>query len=312
MKILIVCSFNKNKISPFVLEQAKSLGKNIKTDFYTIVGRGFIGYLKNFFPLLTKINKFQPDIIHAHYGLSGLLANMQRKVPVITTFHGSDINNPHVYKYTRLANKLSSASIFVNQSMATKGIKNNKFFIIPCAVDMSIFKHFSKREARLRIGFDKDDIIFLFSSSFANKIKNYPLAKKACNILQERINQKVNLIELINYSRENVNLLLNCADSALLTSFSEGSPQFVKEAMACNCPIVATDVGDIKEVISETEGCFITSFEAADVAEKIKLALDFAKSKGRTNGRQRIIDLRLDSESVARQIIKIYNLVQVK
>ena len=91
-----------------------------------------------------------------------------------------------------------------------------------------------------------------------------------------------------------------------MTSFSEGSPNVIKEAMACNCPIVSTDVGDVREVFGETEGCYISCPDSFKVAEEIKKALEFANTKRRTNGRQRIIDLGLDSESVAGRIVEVY------
>lgn len=98
----------------------------------------------------------------------------------------------------------------------------------------------------------------------------------------------------------------NAADVVLLTSLWEGSPNAIKEAMACNCPVVSTDVGDVREVIGNTEGCYISSFEPRDVAKKIQMALDFSK---RTNGKQSIIELGLDSKTVANKIINIYTKV---
>jgi teichuronic acid biosynthesis glycosyltransferase TuaC len=71
--------------------------------------------------------------------------------------------------------------------------------------------------------------------------------------------------------------LLNAADLLLLTSLTEGSPQVIKEAMACNCPIVATDVGDIREIIGYTDGCYITTFKPSDVAVKIQAAFLLGK-----------------------------------
>ena len=92
----------------------------------------------------------------------------------------------------------------------------------------------------------------------------------------------------------------------LLTSFSEGSPQIVKEAMACNLPVVSTNVGDVEWLFGNEPGHYLTSFEPEDVAEKLKLAFDFKEKFGRTNGRQRIIELGLDSETIANKIVKIY------
>jgi len=89
----------------------------------------------------------------------------------------------------------------------------------------------------------------------------------------------------------------------LLTSYSEGSPNVIKEAMACDCPIAATDVGDIKEIIGDTEGCFLIPFDPAEAAEKIKMALDFDK---RTTGRKRLIELGLDEETIAEKMVRLY------
>ena len=98
----------------------------------------------------------------------------------------------------------------------------------------------------------------------------------------------------------------SAADVVLLTSVTEGSPNVIKEAMACNCPIVSTDVGDVREVLGNTEGCYISGLDPVEVAEKTKKALEFSYTKGRTKGRQRIIELGLDSESIAKKIVEVY------
>ncbi len=97
---------------------------------------------------------------------------------------------------------------------------------------------------------------------------------------------------------------MHAVDAALMTSHSEGSPQFIKEVMACGCPLVSVDVGDVKEVTSGVEGCYMAKYEAQDLAEKLELALAF---EGRTKGRQRIVELGLENETVARKITAIYN-----
>jgi glycosyltransferase involved in cell wall biosynthesis len=94
---------------------------------------------------------------------------------------------------------------------------------------------------------------------------------------------------------------LNAADVFVLASRLEGSPNVVKEAMACNCPIVATDVGDVREVIKDTQGCFVTSFDPPETAEELKQALDFGK---RTTGRQAVE--HLNETVIAEKIVTLY------
>ena len=113
MRILIVASGNSYKISPFVKEQVNSLEKHgLAIDYFLIKGKGIVGYLKNYFLLRNKLTKNKSyDIIHAHYGLSGLLASMQKLVPVVITFHGSDVNLWHNYLYSWLASRLSARKV---------------------------------------------------------------------------------------------------------------------------------------------------------------------------------------------------------
>ena len=118
MKILIVASYNKNKFAPFIVEQAEALKRvGCEIDYFGVVGKGIKGYLSAFSVLRKKIKSFKPDVIHAHYGLSGLLANLQRKVSVVTTYHGSDINLPNVLRISKIAMILSAWNIFVSQKM---------------------------------------------------------------------------------------------------------------------------------------------------------------------------------------------------
>jgi glycosyltransferase involved in cell wall biosynthesis len=181
--------------------------------------------------------------------------------------------------------------------MPVKLAAHNKTSIIPCGVNIDIFQPIDKLEARKILGLIPDERIVLFSSEFDVPVKNYPLAKAACAKFDN-----IKLIELKNFTREQVNLLLNACDLLLLTSIREGSPQVVKEAMACNCPIVSTDVGDVRNNIQDLQGCYIASFDPVDVAEKIKLAFN----ADRTGGRKRLIDLGLDSVSTALRIIELY------
>ena len=115
MKILIVASDKNGHFAPFIEEQMAALeARGIEVLRYGITGKGIIGYLRDLPALRRAIRQHRPDIIHAHYGLSGLLANLQRRVPVVTTYHGSDINVPSILRFSKIAMRLSAHNIFVS------------------------------------------------------------------------------------------------------------------------------------------------------------------------------------------------------
>lgn len=300
MRVLIVASGNSSNISPFVKEQADSL-RNLgcHIDYFLIKGKGIWGYLKNYFLFIRTLkNNRQYDIIHAHYGLSGLLATLQPFLPVVITFHGSDVNlSKSNYLLSRLASRLSTTNIFVHENLS----RTLKYFsfqpnIIPCGVNLDLFRPIPKLDARDRLGLDNNYKYILFSSSFDNKIKNAPLAKSAIKDIKNTI-----LIELKSYKRNEVNLLLNAVDILLVTSHSETGPLVVKEALACNCPIISTDVGDVKTLINNIDNCFITKYDAKNIARKIDFVLASNKI---SDGRDSVKHLGLDI--IAKRVLNVY------
>ena len=305
MKILILCSKNSGRIAPFITDQVEALQKaGVVCEYFTVEGKGVKGYLRNFIPMMCKIREFQPDIIHAHYGLSGLLANLQRKVPVVTTYHGSDINNPKVLRYSKVSIILSAWNIFVsNKNIQLAGVKR-KFSLIPCGVDTDIFRPIERKPVREKLYLRESDHIVLFAGAFDNPVKNPELAKEALAKVPD-----ARLMEMKGYSRVQVAELMNAADVCLMTSHSEGSPQFIKEAMACNCPIVSVDVGDVKEVIEGVEGCHIAERNAMDVALKIEQVLIENK---RTNGYEKIKNSGFEAAVVTEKIKNVYQNISLK
>jgi len=140
----------------------------------------------------------------------------------------------------------------------------------------------------------------LWVGNSKRKEKNFKLVREVLRIIKET-NKDIELIPVFGESQKKLNEYYSACDVFLLTSLYEGSPNVLKEAMACNCPIVSTDVGDAREVVRNTEGCYITSFDPNDVAEKIKMALNFGK---RTNGRDHIKHLEINV--IAKEIINVY------
>lgn len=299
LRILFVANYNPGYFSPFVVEQMHSLQtEGVEIQTYGIVGKGVLGYLSNLKGIIQKIREFKPDLMHAHYGLSGLCANLQRQVPVVTTYHGSDIHSGGwLLKLSQLAIRLSAYNIFISERLKElSGIRQENFCVIPCGIDMKTMQSMPRQEAKRLIKNERRFV--LFAGAFTNNIKNSSLAKEAMKIVSG-----VELVELNGYTRQEVNLLMNAADCLLMTSNREGSPQVIKEAMACGTPIVSVDVGDVKEVMGDTEGCYIAERNPEDIANKIRQTLAF---NGKTNGRQRIIELGLSNEIVAKRLVEVY------
>ena len=301
MKVLIVASFNKKRFAPFILEQVDSLkSEGIECEYFGIQGIGVMGYLKSFLKLKKMIKAFNPNVIHAHYGLSGLLANMQRSIPVITTYHGSDINNKKVLPFSKLAIVLSAYNIFVSQKTIDIAKPKKSFILLPCGVDLDTFYHIEKEEARRILQIESNAHVVLFAGAFENAVKNPDLAKAAIQLLTD-----VDLKELKGYTRKEVNLLMNAVDLALMTSFTEGSPQFVKEALACGCPVVSVEVGDVKDLIGDVEGCYMAERNPQDIANKIELVL---QQNQRINGKE-IVE-KFDINEIAKQLSQLYQQIE--
>ena len=358
MKLLIVASDKNGRFAPFIEEQMAALeARGMEVLRYGITGKGILGYLRELPALRHAIRQHRPDIIHAHYGLSGLLANLQRMVPVVTTYHGSDINVPSILRFSKIAMRLSAHNIFVSKRNVVialgdeamrllgdkaKGTENGeadiqaftpytlhstpteaftpKNTLLPCGVNIP--QPWSELQTQwvgqltlnqwVHSKLDKEIKYVLFAGAFDNAVKDPELAKSViavynlsfANSQSPIANRQIELIELKGYTREQVTALMYNCHALLMTSKTEGSPQVVKEAMACGCPIVSVDVGDVAERTSGVEGCYVVpTREPKDIAEALRKALAF---NGRTNGRERIIEMGLSNEQVAKQLESIY------
>lgn len=311
MRILIVCKanfepseINFQKHRAFIYDQVKSLEPYLDDiQVFFLRGKGFLGYFKSAIQLRKFLKETQFDLIHAHYGYSGLLASIVSDIPTVVTYHGTDITENFSNLISTFSILLADWNIFVSSKLRERSFFKPKhhFSIIPCGVDLGIFLPLNRAEAFLKIGWINDKKRILFSSFFDNPIKNVSLARESLKLLEKH---DAELIELKNKTREEVALILNSCEVLLLTSHSEGSPQVIKEAMACNCPIVATDVGDIREVISDTNHCYTTRFDPKEIAQKLDLIL---QQNERSNGRERVLEF--DNKKIAANVLEVYNKV---
>lgn len=300
MKLLIVARCKNGMFAPFITEQVEALKiAGVECSWFGVEGKGFFGYLRHLSKMNKAIKEFRPDMIHAHYGLCGLLANLQRRVPVVTTYHGSDINNPQVLKLSKWSIRFSAHNVFVSQNSIDLAKPRKAFSLIPCGIDPNDYPVIDKVEARRLMLLSPDGKLVLFSGAYDNRVKNASLAKAAIDLLPG-----VQLIELKGFKRTQVATLMQAVDALVITSFTEGSPQVIKEAMACGCPIVSVDVGDVKDLIKGIDGCYIAERNAKSIADNLSKAIAFGK---RTEGRSVIIGKGLTNDIIASKLIRVYN-----
>jgi len=305
MKILFVCGGNNLLgVSPVVKAQGESLIKaGVNLEYFVIKGKGFAGYASAILKLRKQLKKNRVDLIHAHYGLCGWVAYLAKpiKIPLILSYMGSDIASRTLLAKINRAMQKRADHVIVKAINLGNLLKRKKgVSLIPNGVDLERFVPQSQEAAQKKLGLSAECKIVLFLADPKDKNKNFKLLEKASKLIQ---NPNILLLAPYPLASLQIPLYLNAADLLVIASLSEGSPNVIKEAMACNCPIVATPVGDTRELIGDTAGCFIADYTPEDMALKIKRNLDFGK---RTTGRARIMKLGLDSDSIAKNIIALY------
>jgi glycosyltransferase involved in cell wall biosynthesis len=315
MKILVVTNMWPINSHPyygiFVKEQIEELKKSyedIEIEKYFIDGKDSKwNYFFSIFCINWKILTDNFDIIHIHFGISGLfaIANPFIKIPIITTLHSGDIDlkktNYLYFLISKLVALISKKVFVLNDNMfdVLNSIQT-KLVYLPCGVNTDFFyqKENINRSSSIKIG---------FPGNSKRVEKNFKLFKKIIDLLELKINKHVEIVEFHNFTREQVRMNLNDISLLLMTSLSEGSPQIIKEALCCNTPIISTNVGDVKLLINGVTNCFlIDSFDENDFIEPILEIINIKSCNHRSNGRAQIEKLKLDSNSTSDKIYSIY------
>jgi glycosyltransferase involved in cell wall biosynthesis len=317
VKVLVITAMYPSAQNPargtFVKDQVESLREaGVEVDVLAFnAQRKGNNYLKAVGDLRRQLRVKRYDIIHAHYGLTGFVARMQTQCPVVVTFHGSDllaeveptwkgtlgsIKDVTVSKliaYT-VSKRIIVAEILRPQLWPLDAVK------IPMGVDISLFKPMPRQEARERLGLPHDKRLVVFVAHPRNYVKRFDLAQAAVQRLAET-SMDVELLALYQTPHEQVPIYMNACDALVLTSMHEASPCVIKEAMACNLPIVSVNVGDVAERMDGVEGCYLCDRTPQDIAAKLRRVLEDGRHP---DSRSKIAELSL--QNVARQVIAVY------
>ena len=309
MKVLFVASGNKGKINSLIKAQAESLEKvGIEIDFFLIQGKGIIGYLKNVPRLRRQLKGKHYQIVHAHYSFCGYVATLAGTRNLVVSLMGSDIKNNVILQFsTRIFARLFWKATIVKSKKMREDVQIKDAFVVPNGVNLNQFVQIYQPDAQRNLKWDTSKVHLLFAANPKRKEKNFALLEGALKGIDA---SEISLHTLQDVPFSEMNMLYNACDGVLLSSLWEGSPNVIKEAMACNKPVVCTDVGDVKENFGSVSGCFISGFEVDDYADKIQQLLEFINNKKDVNGLERIKELEISSNKIAEKILIIYQLAE--
>lgn len=254
------------------------------------------------------------DLVHAHYSYAGIIARTQWKVPVVLSYCGDDLlgtinvrgkqaffGRLAVIAGRALSNHVEGV-IVKSRGMARK-LRRKDVHVIPHEIDLELFQPIDRERARKVLGLDPRKKYLLFAANPDIPVKRFPLAKAVAGHMS-RHDPAIELLVVYKEPQDRLSLFMNACDALLFTSYQEGSPNVVKQAMACNLPIVSTDVGDVRDVIGNTSGCHVCKPEVQEFARWLSGLLCHRE---RTNGREQV--RYLAGPAVAQQIIEVYEQV---
>ena len=324
MKLLVIGgsrTHDESGFDPWLHSQVESLRRAGVTVDSFVIHRAERGKYARAIPRLRGLLARQHyDLVHAHYGFAGIVAALQRTVPSVVTFHGDDLlgtpdahgratpwSRLWVRVHRRMADRVD-AVIAVSEEMA-RVLDRRDVHVIPCGVDTELFVPRDRDAARARLGWDCRRRYVLFAANPAFPRKCFPVARAAIDQLNRDRPVPIELVcthsqprAVVPYAE--VPWYMAAADALVVTAYWEGGPVVVKEAMACNLPIVSVDVGDVREVIGDTRDCHVVCREPAAVAAALAAVLDPPR---RTNGRARAELVALPR--IAERLIAVYQSV---
>ncbi len=285
---------------PFLVEQVAALRRaGVEVEVFSFRGANNpANYARARWRLRQRWDLSSFDLIHAQFGQSGLVVG-RSATPLVVTFHGSDLHGivARGGGYTRRGKILRAASRWVARR-ATRVIlvswhlsaflpMHTPFDVVPCGIDRKRFRPMARREAREELGLPAEAPLVLFASSPSNPVKRFDLARATVAALPPQLG--VQLLTLEGVPHDRVPLYMNASDALLMTSRHEGSPMVIKEALACDLPVVSLPVGDVADRIEGVEGCTLCHQETpAALAEALE---PLVRSPRRADGQTAVEEL---------------------
>jgi len=291
------------------IESIESLG--IEADLVEVDGARGIKYVQALRRLVARAKDV--DLIHAHYGYCGWISRLQVRRPVVVSFMGSDLlgvagrsgristSSRIVVSIDRQVARLADAVIVKSQQMADI-LRPVRAHIIPNGVDLDLFEPIDRRAARAHLGWDNRRRV-LFPGNPVKANKGFPLAQATAKVAEDALHEAIEIVPLSGIAPAEVPFYVSGCDALLMCSHTEGSPNAVKEAMACNLPVVSVAVGDVQELLAGVDHCAVCRRDPDELGAELARVLT---GSPRSNGRETIKARGLDLASVARRVVAVY------
>ncbi len=304
---------------PFLVQQVNFLRRaGVEVDVFLFRGaQKPMNYLRAWRRLRRQLDPSRYDLVHAQFGQSALLP-WPRQIPLVVTFHGDDIlgvkgddgrttvGGKLLQRFLQLISLRADAVIIVSDQMRDYIPSSVPLHLLPTGVDLDSLPSMPQQEARRKLGLPLEERLVLFVGNPADPYKRYELARHAVDLLNKRLPAR--LILGWNMSHRDILILMHACDVLVMTSHQEGSPTVVKEALACNLPVVSVVVGDVVLRLRGVEGCEVCS---DDQPGTIAASLERVLRRGqRANSRETVKEL--DEKVLADRLIGIYRSVVEK
>ncbi|PCR89634.1 glycosyltransferase [Natrinema ejinorense] len=250
-------------------------------------GRSAVDYARFYPKLLSAVRSTSYDLVHANYGLVAPFALAQPTRPVVVTLWGTDLMSEQSWlrSVSRHSARRSDAAIVPSRTMSRELETEHR--LIPFGVDTELFRPMSRAQAREYIGWEIDRPVALFPYDRTRSVKDFPRARR----LVEHADVDVELRTVSGVAHEAMPYYMNASDVLLVTSKRESGPMVVKEAAACNLPVVSTDVGFVRETVRGATNCVVSDNDGA-LLGGLERAIE---DEGRSDGRESIDGLSVES-----------------
>jgi glycosyltransferase involved in cell wall biosynthesis len=259
-------------------------------------------YVSGASSLRETIDRFDPDLVHVHYGLTGLIARDVRR-PMVLTLHGSDVNRWWQRPVSRWASRHADEVVCVAGSLRDR--LGRPAVVIPAGVDSRVYRPGDRHSARAALGVGGSDLALLFPSSPSRAVKDPELFRRVVEELAGEFGSRgIRALYLDGVAPEEVPLYMQAADAVLLTSHTEGSPVATKEALCCGTRVVSVNVGDVADQLSGFSGArVVDGRQSAALAGAVQQVLAEDAPDAQVAAR------RFDIAGEARAVLAVYGRV---